>query len=84
MAFSFSLSDSDSDSDDDQENANKLVYFMTIEEARFRKPVVPGDVLELAVTKLKARRNVWKFRGEARVNGATVSEAVFTAMIVDE
>ena len=63
---------------DDQENANKLVYFMTIEEARFRKPVVPGDVLELAVTKLKARRNVWKFRGEARVNGATVSEAVFT------
>jgi len=68
----------------DQENADKLVYFMKIEEARFRKPVVPGDVLELSVTKLKARRNVWKFRGEARVNGTTVSEAVFSAMIMDK
>ena len=68
----------------DQESADKLVYFMKIEEARFRKPVVPGDVLELSVTKLKARRNVWKFRGEARVNGTTVSQAVFSAMIMDK
>lgn len=65
------------------DKAGKLVYFMTIEEARFRKPVVPGDVLELSVTKIKARRNVWKFSGEARVNGTIVSQATFSAMIMD-
>ena len=65
------------------EAEGKLVYFMTIDEARFRKPVVPGDTLEIYVTKIRARRNVWKFRGEARVRGAVVSEAEFSAMIVD-
>jgi 3-hydroxyacyl-[acyl-carrier-protein] dehydratase len=61
----------------------KLVYFMTVEGARFRKPVVPGDTLEILVTKLRARRNVWKFRGQARVRGVLVSDAEFSAMIMD-
>lgn len=65
------------------EAQGKLVYFMTIDEARFRKPVVPGDTLEIYVTKIKSRRNVWKFRGQARVRDAVVSEAEFSAMIVD-
>ena len=65
------------------EAQGKLVYFMTIDEARFRKPVVPGDTLEIYVTKIKSRRNVWKFRGQARVRDTVVSEAEFSAMIVD-
>jgi 3-hydroxyacyl-[acyl-carrier-protein] dehydratase len=62
---------------------NKLVYFMSIDEARFRKPVIPGDVLELHVSKERSRSNVWRFRGEARVDGHKVAEAIVTAMIVD-
>ena len=61
----------------------KLVYFMSIEEAKFRKLVVPGDTLHLHVTKERSRGNVWKFNGEARVNGQIAAEATFTAMIVD-
>lgn len=63
--------------------AGKLVYFMTIDEARFRKPVVPGDTLKIHVSKIKSRRNVWKFRGEAQVKGVKVADAIFSAMIVD-
>lgn len=59
----------------------KIVYFMTIENAKFRKPVVPGDSLHIHVEKIKARANVWKFRGEARVNGELCAEAEFGAMI---
>jgi 3-hydroxyacyl-[acyl-carrier-protein] dehydratase len=62
----------------------KLVYFMSIEEARFRKPVLPGDVLELHVQKQHHRGAVWKFRGTARVRGATMAEATYTAMIADK
>lgn len=62
----------------------KLVYFMTVDEARFRKPVTPGDVLHVHVTKVQSRRNVWKFKGEAKVNGTLVAEAVYSAMILDE
>jgi 3-hydroxyacyl-[acyl-carrier-protein] dehydratase len=62
---------------------NKLVYFMTIEDARFRKIVVPGDRLFLHVTKEKNRGNVWKFKGEARVDDIKVAEASFSAMIMD-
>lgn len=61
----------------------KLVYFMSIESARFRHPVVPGDRLEMHVLKDRSRGAVWRFRGEARVNGRVCAEAVFTAMIVD-
>lgn len=63
---------------------DKLVYFMTIQEAKFRKPVLPGDTLEILVEKIKARDPIWKFSGKAHVNGVLVSEAVFSAMIVDK
>ena len=61
----------------------KLVYFMAIENARFRQPVVPGDVLRLYVTKLRSRGPVWKFGGEAKVGETVVAEATYTAMIMD-
>jgi 3-hydroxyacyl-[acyl-carrier-protein] dehydratase len=61
----------------------KIVYFMTIDRARFRKPVVPGDVLKVHVTKLQNRGPVWKFRGEAKVEDVLVAEADYSAMIVD-
>lgn len=64
--------------------AGGVVYFMTIEQARFRKPVGPGDRLELHVEKQRSRGNVWKFRGEARVDGMRMAEAVYSAMIVEE
>ena len=62
---------------------NRVVYFMTVDQARFRKPVMPGDQLELTVTKQRSRGNVWKFKGEAHVDGQLKAEAVFSAMIVD-
>ena len=62
----------------------KLVYFMTIDNARFRKPVTPGDVLHVHVEKVRNRGPVWKFKGEAKVDDALVAEATFSAMIVDE
>jgi len=64
--------------------AGKLVYFMTIDEARFRRPVFPGDSLRILVTKIKNRGNVWKFSGEARVEETLVAEARFAAMIMDD
>lgn len=66
------------------EAEGKLVYFMTINDARFRKLVGPGDTLHVHVRKLYNRRNIWKFRGEARVNGTLMAEATFAAMIVDQ
>jgi 3-hydroxyacyl-[acyl-carrier-protein] dehydratase len=65
------------------EARGKLVYFMSIEEAKFRKPVVPGDSLHIHVQVLQHRRNVWKFKGEARVGDVLCAEAVFSAMIMD-
>ena len=65
------------------EAAGKLVYFMTIEGAKFRRPVVPGDQLKLAVVKERRRSNVWKFHGIATVEGVSVAEATFAAMIMD-
>jgi len=61
----------------------KVIYFMTIENAKFRKPVTPGDQLRMTVEKDKARGNIWRFRGKAEVDGRTVAEAAFSAMIVD-
>ncbi|MEJ0062991.1 MAG: 3-hydroxyacyl-ACP dehydratase FabZ [Alphaproteobacteria bacterium] len=66
----------------DGHSSNDLVYFMTIETARFRRPVVPGDTLHLRVKKLRERGNVWRFRGEAYVEGLLYAEAVYTAMLV--
>ncbi len=64
--------------------AGKLVYFMTVEDGRFRKPVFPGAQLRIHVSKLRNRRNVWKFRGEAKVDGVLVAEATFSAMIMED
>jgi len=62
----------------------KLVYFMSVDNARFRKPVFPGYDLHIHVTKQRNRGNVWKFEGKARVGGQLVAEAVFAAMILDD
>jgi 3-hydroxyacyl-[acyl-carrier-protein] dehydratase len=61
----------------------KLVYFMTVDSARFRRPVVPGDTLHVHVFKERQRGNVWKFRAEAKVEGALCAEATYAAMIMD-
>jgi 3-hydroxyacyl-[acyl-carrier-protein] dehydratase len=66
-----------------KEAEGKLVYFMSIDEAKFRKPVVPGDTLHIRVDKLQQRRNVWKFACVATVDGAKAAEATISAMIVD-
>ena len=66
------------------ESEGKLVYFMSIESARFRKPVVPGDRLYVHVRKQKQRNNVWKFASEAKVDGRLVAEATYAAMIMDD
>lgn len=58
------------------------VYLMTIDKAKFRKPVVPGDRVEFHMTKFAKRRNIWWFRGEAKVDGALVCEAEVSAMLV--
>ncbi len=61
----------------------KVVYFMSIEEAKFRRPVVPGDQLRIHVTRKHQRGNVWKFTGIAKVDGAVVAQATYAAMIMD-
>ncbi|WP_319512985.1 3-hydroxyacyl-ACP dehydratase FabZ [uncultured Cohaesibacter sp.] len=61
-----------------------LVYFMTIEKAKFRKPVVPGDVLHIHVQKVKNRANIWKFACIAKVDDAKVAEAEVSAMLIGE
>jgi 3-hydroxyacyl-[acyl-carrier-protein] dehydratase len=63
--------------------AGKVVYFMSIEGAKFRRPVVPGDQLRVHVVKERSRGNVWKFHAEAKVDGAIVAEATYAAMIMD-
>ena len=65
------------------EAAGKVVYFMSIEGAKFRRPVVPGDQLRIYVSKERNRGNVWKFSATARVDGVSVAEATYAAMIMD-
>ncbi len=67
-----------------EESEGKLVYFMSIDNARFRKPVHPGDRLQIDVEKQQSRGNVWKFNGKATVDGLLVAESTFTAMILNE
>jgi 3-hydroxyacyl-[acyl-carrier-protein] dehydratase len=62
----------------------KLVYFMTVDEARFRRPVSPGDSLRVHVSKVRHRGSVWKFKGEARVDDTVMAQATFSAMIRDD
>lgn len=66
------------------EAEGKLVYFMLIDSARFRRPIFPGDQIQVKVKKLRRRGNVWKFRGEAIVDGKLAAEAIFSAMIMDQ
>ena len=61
----------------------KLVYFMSIDNARFRKPVTPGDVMHIHVTKKQSRGPVWKFESQVKVDGQVVAEAPIAAMIRD-
>lgn len=63
------------------EDKPNLVYFMTIDNAKFRRPVVPGDRLEIHVKKLKQRGNIWKFDCQAIVDGSKAAEAVISAMM---
>ena len=59
------------------------VYFMTIDEAKFRKPVIPGDVVEYHMSMLRRRKNMWWYRGEAKVGGELVAEAKLSAMMAE-
>lgn len=61
----------------------KSVFFLTIDKAKFRKPVVPGDTVEYHMTRTARRKNMWWYHGEAKVNGVTVAEADLGAMISD-
>lgn len=63
------------------DSKNRVVYFMTIEKARFRKPVLPGDMLRMEVKALRRRGPVWRFAGEAYVDGVLCAEAEYSAMI---
>lgn len=60
----------------------KVVYFMTIDKVKFRKPVMPGDRVEYHMAKLRQRSNMWWYRGEAKVDGKIVAEAEVSAMLV--
>lgn len=62
-------------------DAPPYVYFMTIDGAKFRKPVVPGDTVEFHMTLHRRRRNMWWYRGEAKVKGELVAEAMLSAMM---
>jgi 3-hydroxyacyl-[acyl-carrier-protein] dehydratase len=62
----------------------KSVYFMSIEKAKFRRPVVPGDQLRFEITIIHQRGNVWRFSGNALVEGKVAAEAEFTAMVIDK
>ena len=62
-------------------NANMLIYFMAIDKCKFRRKVIPGDVLELHVETLRGGSKIWKFKGKGLVNGEMAAEAEFTAMM---
>ena len=66
------------------ESEGKLVYFMSVDSARFRRPVFPPAKLEIHVTKQRNRGNVWKFEGMAKIGDDVMAEAVFAAMILDD
>jgi 3-hydroxyacyl-[acyl-carrier-protein] dehydratase len=63
--------------------AGKLVYFTSIDNARFRRPVVPGTTLNIHIKRVHSRGTVWKFEGTAMVDGVRMAEATFAAMIMD-
>ncbi len=61
----------------------RLVYLMSVDSARFRKPITPGDTVHIHVEKLQRRGKVWKFSGQAKVEGALMAEATYSAIIAD-
>ena len=61
--------------------AKQVIYFMSLDKVKFRKPVVPGDTLHLEVVPLRKGGAIWKMRGEAKVGGVVVAEAEFLASI---
>ena len=65
-------------------SAGKLVYFMSLENCRFRRPVVPGDRLLVHVTRKQHRGSVWKFMARAKVEGQPVAEAAYTSMVLED
>lgn len=67
-----------------EDTVNKVVYFMSIDKAKFRSPVKPGDKLEYKITVLKNKGPIWVLKGEAFVDGKLTSEAELKAMIVDK
>lgn len=67
-----------------KEHEGKLVYFMSIDKARFRKPVVPGDVVNFPVKQIQKRSRVWKFKATALVGDKTVAEAEISAMLMSK
>ena len=62
---------------------NKLVFLMSVEKARFRNPVIPDCILELKIEAIRSHGRVWKYKGEAFVNGTKMSDAEWSATIVD-
>ena len=68
----------------EEEIANKVVYFMSIDKAKFRAPVKPGDRLEYKISVIKNKGAIWMLKGEAYVDGKLTSEAELKAMIVDK
>jgi len=67
-----------------EELNDKVVYFMSIDKAKFRKPVLPGDKLVYKISTIKHRGKIWQLKGEAYVDGELVSEAELKAMIMDK
>lgn len=68
----------------DEELKNKVIYFMSIDEAKFRNPVRPGDRLDYELTAIKMKSTLMVFEGKAYVDGKLTAEAEFKAMIVDK
>lgn len=66
---------------EDLDVENKIVLFMGVDKARFRKPVVPGDQVHILVKTVQRRPPVWRFQGDASVNGVRVADATFSAML---
>ena len=69
---------------DKKEYENKLVFLMSVEKARFRKPVVPNCTLELKIEAVRSHGRVWKYKGEAFVEGKRMADAQWSATIVDK
>jgi 3-hydroxyacyl-[acyl-carrier-protein] dehydratase len=66
------------------DQAGSLLYFLGIDKAKFRRPVIPGDRLDLEVSVVHHRTNIWKLKGEASVDGTLCAQAELLASVVDQ